>query len=107
MTEIVRRNDDKSRYELHVDGELAGFAAYTDKGDQRIMYHTEIFEAFGGRGLSNVLVTEALADIRGSGKRVVAVCPLVAAFLRKHPEQADIADPASPDLVRWLESTLA
>ena len=58
MTETVRRNDDKSRYELHVDGELAGFALYTDKGDQRIMYHTEIFEAFGGRGLSSVLVTK-------------------------------------------------
>ncbi|HJQ46690.1 MAG TPA: GNAT family N-acetyltransferase [Amycolatopsis sp.] len=106
MTETVRRNDDKSRYELHVDGELAGFALYTDKGDQRIMYHTEIFEAFGGRGLSSVLVTRALADIRDSGMRVVAVCPLVAAFLRKHPEQADIADHATPDLVRWLESTL-
>jgi predicted GNAT family acetyltransferase len=107
MTETVRRNDDKSRYELHVDGELAGFVAYTDKGDQRIMYHTEIFDAFGGRGLSKVLVTAALADVRDSGKRVVAVCPLVAAFLRKNPEQADIADPASPELVRWLESTLA
>lgn len=106
MTETVQRNDEKGRYELHVDGELAGFALYTDKGDQRIMYHTEIFDAFGGRGLSNVLVTQALDDIRAGGKRVVGVCPLVAAFLRKHPEQADIADPASEDLVRWLDSTL-
>ena len=106
MTETVRRNDDDDRYELLVDGELAGFAAYADKGDQRVMYHTEVFDAFGGRGLSNVLVTQALADIRDSGKRVVAVCPLVAAFLRKHPEQAEIADPARPDVMRWLDTTL-
>lgn len=102
----VRRNDEKSRYEISVDGEFAGLAAYADRGDQRVLYHTEIEQAFGGRGLSNVLVTEALADIRAAGKRVVAVCPLVAAFLHKHPDQADLADPATAETRNWLYETL-
>jgi predicted GNAT family acetyltransferase len=105
-TTQVRRNDEKSRYELTVDGELAGFAAYADNGEQRVFYHTEIAKAFGGRGLSTVLVTEALADVRATGKRAVAVCPLVAAFLRKHPEQADIADPVTAETMRWLDTAL-
>jgi predicted GNAT family acetyltransferase len=98
----VRRNDEKSRYEISADGEFAGFAAYADHGDQRVLYHTEIKPAFGGRGLSNVLVTEALADIRHTGKRAVGVCPMVAAFLRKHPDQADVADPVTSEIRNWL-----
>ncbi|WP_236795394.1 GNAT family N-acetyltransferase [Amycolatopsis sp. GM8] len=105
MTE-VRRNDEKNRYEISVDGKLAGFALYAGHGEQRVMYHTEIAGEFGGRGLSTVLVTEALADVRANGQRVVAVCPLVSAFLRKHPDQADIADQVTPEISRWLEKTL-
>lgn len=101
----VRRNDDKSRYEISVDGEVAGFAQYADHGGQRVFYHTEVAPKFGGQGLSTVLVTEALADARAGGKRVVPVCPLVASFLRKHPDQADIADGVTPETLRWLEKT--
>jgi predicted GNAT family acetyltransferase len=102
----IRRSDENSRYEISVDGELAGFAAYADRGEQRIFYHTEIAEAFGGRGLSTVLVTEALADVRAAGKHVVPVCRLVAAFLRKHPDQSDLADPVAPETLHWLDETL-
>ncbi|WP_246244739.1 GNAT family N-acetyltransferase [Amycolatopsis pithecellobii] len=102
----VSRNDEKHRYEISVDGELAGFAQYADRGDQRILYHTEIAEAFGGRGLSKVLVTGALADVRAGGKRAVPVCPLVASFLRKHPDQADVADEVTPETVQWLDKAL-
>ncbi|GHF68977.1 hypothetical protein FHX82_003498 [Amycolatopsis bartoniae] len=101
----VKQNDQKSRYELTVDGELAGFAQYADRGGQRVVYHTEVFPAFGGRGLSNVLVTEALADVRTSGKRLVPVCPLVAAFVEKHPEQGDVADPVTPEVEEWVKKT--
>ncbi|KAA9165615.1 N-acetyltransferase [Amycolatopsis acidicola] len=97
----VERMDD--RYELTVDGKVAGFAAFADRGDDRVMYHTEIDEAFGGRGLSTELVTRALEDIRASGKHVVAVCPLVARFLVKHTEFADLAQPVTDDVLEWLQ----
>ncbi|HVV08488.1 GNAT family N-acetyltransferase [Amycolatopsis sp.] len=99
----VRRMDD--RYEITVDGQVAGFAAFADRGDERVMYHTEIDKTFGGRGLSNVLVTGALEDVRASGKHVVPVCPLVAKFLTKHPEFADLAHPVTGEIVAWLEKS--
>ncbi|UGT67390.1 N-acetyltransferase [Nocardia gipuzkoensis] len=107
MTPTVRRNDSESRYEITVDGELAGLAAYADHDGRRIMYHTEVFDAFAGRGLSSTLVAGALADIRDTGTRVVPVCPVVAAYLRKHPDQNDIADPVEPETLRWLRSALS
>ncbi|GAA4669252.1 MULTISPECIES: GNAT family N-acetyltransferase [Amycolatopsis] len=106
MSTTVRRNEDEHRYEITVDGELAGFASYVDRDGQRVVYHTEVFDAFAGHGLGTKIVTEALADIRGEGRRLVPVCPLFAAYLRKHPEQGDIADQVRPETLRWLEERL-
>ncbi|MEV6115240.1 GNAT family N-acetyltransferase [Streptomyces sp. NPDC052109] len=102
----VERNDAKHRYEIHVDGERAGLTAYLDHGAQRVFYHTEVDEAFAGQGLASRLVQEALTDVRASGKRIVPVCPYVAKFLNKHEEFADITDPVTPEVLRWLDTEL-
>ncbi|MEU9476007.1 GNAT family N-acetyltransferase [Streptomyces sp. NPDC048191] len=102
----VERNDAKHRYEILVDGKRAGLTAYRDHGAQRVFYHTEVDDAFAGQGLASRLVQEALTDVRESGKRIVPVCPYVAKFLNKHEEFADITDPVTPDVLRWLDTEL-
>lgn len=76
-------------YVIKVDGgEIAGrahFVAGPAEGE-RIFYHTEVDAAFGGRGLSKVLVAEALADSRERGVTVVPLCPL---FVRKLAQTGD------------------
>jgi hypothetical protein len=54
--------------------------------------------------LANILVGEALQAARADGKRVVAVCPMVAAFIQKHPEFSDITDPVTPEILRWAQT---
>ncbi|MEV6053696.1 GNAT family N-acetyltransferase [Streptomyces sp. NPDC052107] len=102
----VERNDVKHRYEILVDGKRAGLTAYRDRGEQRVFFHTEVDEAFAGQGLASRLVQEALTDVRESGKRIVPVCPYVAKFLNKHEEFADITDPVTPEVLRWLDTEL-
>jgi uncharacterized protein len=102
----VERNDARNRYDILVDGKRAGLTAYLDRGEQRVFYHTEIDDAFAGQGLASRLVQEALTDVRASGKRIVPVCPYVAKFLKKHEEFADVTDPATPDVLRWLDTEL-
>jgi predicted GNAT family acetyltransferase len=92
------------KYTIAVDGETVGLAAVADRGEQRVFYHTEVDERFGGRGLANILVQQALEATRGDGKRVVATCPMVAAFIKKHPEFADITDPVTPAILQWVET---
>jgi predicted GNAT family acetyltransferase len=92
------------KYTIAVEGETVGLAAVADRGNQRVFYHTEVEERFGGRGLANILVGEALEASRVDGKRVVPVCPMVAAFIEKHPEFRDIADPVTPDILRWVQT---
>lgn len=101
-TVAVARNDAEGRYEITVNGELAGFTLFTDRGEQRIFPHTELDAKFSGRGLSGILVHDALEDTRAAGKRVVPVCPLVAKYISKHPEVQDLADPVTPEILASL-----
>ncbi|MGW2412590.1 GNAT family N-acetyltransferase [Streptomyces tubercidicus] len=103
---VVERADAMNRYEILVEGKRAGLTAYRDRGEQRVFHHTEIDDAFAGQGLASRLVREALTDVRKSGKRIVPVCPYVAKFLKRHEEFADITDPVTPDVLRWLETEL-
>lgn len=99
----VTRNDAEGRYEIAVDGELAGFTVFVDRGPQRIFPHTELDDRFSGRGLSSILVRDALADTRAAGQRVVPVCPLVARWVSKHPEVDDIVDRPTPEILEFLQ----
>ena len=94
----------EGKYTIAVNGETVGLAAVADRDNQRVFYHTEVQDRFGGRGLANILVGEALEATRADGKRVVPVCPMVAAFIKKHPEFSDITDKATPDILRWVET---
>jgi predicted GNAT family acetyltransferase len=105
MTHAVRRSG--HHYEIRVDGALAGLAQFRDRGNQRVFFHTEIAEAFQGKGMSSVLIAGALDDTREAGMRIVPVCPAVAKYLTRHDEFADIADPVTPDVLKWLDAVLA
>ncbi|MGW5422205.1 GNAT family N-acetyltransferase [Streptomyces sp. NPDC003943] len=104
---VVRRNDTRHRYEILVDDKRAGLTAYRDREDRRVFFHTEIDDAYAGRGLASILVEQALTDVRATGMRIVPVCPYVAKFLKKHTEFADITDPVTPEVLQWLEARLA
>ena len=84
---------ERQRYAL-VDGEgtVIGFAAYRDSGEQRDFHHTEVDDAYTGRGLATKLIEYAVGDTRAQGKRIVGSCPMVAAWLRKHPELDEFVD---------------
>ncbi|MEU7699600.1 GNAT family N-acetyltransferase [Streptomyces sp. NPDC039028] len=105
-TPVVRRVDPRHRYEILVDEQRAGLTAYRDREDRRVFFHTEIDEAYAGRGLASILVEQALTDVRASGMRIVPVCPYVAKFLKKHEEFADLTDPVTPEVLEWLDGVL-
>lgn len=92
------------RYTISAGGQLAGFADFADRGNQRVFHHTEIDPEFGGRGLATLLLEEALRDTRADGKRIVPVCSMVGTVLKKHPEYEDITDPVTEEIVGWANT---
>ncbi len=97
----VRDNPDQHRYEIVVDGEVAGFAVYHLRGRRAIFVHTEIDPSYEGQGLGGQLVRGALDDVRRRELRVVPLCPFVAGWLDKHEEYRDLVD---LEAVRYLEA---
>ncbi len=89
-------NADDHRYELWLDGALAGFIDYTPRHDVVVLNHTEIDLAFEGRGLGSTLIAAAIKDIRDRGLRLFPECSFVQAYLERHPEERDVVLPA-PD----------
>jgi uncharacterized protein len=94
----------EGKYIIAVDGKTVGHTAVADRNNQRVFYHTQVDDQFGGRGLATILVREALDATRAEGKRVVAVCPMVAAVLEKHPEFNAVTDPVTPEIESWAQS---
>jgi predicted GNAT family acetyltransferase len=91
MSHEVTHNQDKQRYEIHVDGTFAGFTQAREDGDVIVFPHTVVFDEFEGQGLASRLVSGALDDVRARGnKKIVAECPYVAQFVEKHSEYADL-----------------
>ena len=101
-TTVTQESD---RFSIEVDAKKAGFTEYADRDGRRIFPHTEVSDEFGGRGLATILVNHALQETRDAGLRIVAVCPMVVGFLRKHPEFDDDVDPVDADVKRWLANS--
>ena len=83
----LRIAPDLNRYEVLLDGELAGFADYILTDGLITFTHTEIQPKFEGRGAGSALVRFALDDVRATGDaKVLPICPFVKAWILKHPE---------------------
>ena len=80
----VTDNRTKNRFELAVNGDTA-FLVYERTDDSLTLIHTEVPVAFRGHHVGQTLVEAALEAARSAGLRVVAVCPFVRAYMRKHP----------------------
>jgi len=86
----VRRNDQRQRYELLIDGELVGVADYVTNETAVVLPHTEIDPARRGHGLGAVVVQGALDDLRARGAMVIPTCWYVRDYIDAHPEEADL-----------------
>ena len=90
MNGTVADNPDENRYEIRLDGELAGYSEYRARPGLIAFVHTEIEAGFKHRGLGERLVSEALDDARTRGLTVLPFCPFVQAFIQAHREYTSL-----------------
>jgi predicted GNAT family acetyltransferase len=83
----------KGRYVYRADGQEA-FMTFTKAGTQLVIIdHTEVPDAFRGRGDGAALVARGVADARAAGKAITPLCPFAASQFRRHPEWQDVLRP--------------
>lgn len=83
----VRHDPEGSRFVVSLrDGEAQ--LIYALFGDDILdLQHTEVPPSGQGEGVSDALVRAALAYARERGLKVMATCPYVQSWLRRHPEE--------------------
>jgi predicted GNAT family acetyltransferase len=86
----VRRDDTQRRYELELEGQVAGFINFRETAGALDLVHTEVAPGHEGKGLAAQLVQHALDDARRSGRKVVPSCAYVARFIERHPAYNDL-----------------
>ncbi|QRY29802.1 N-acetyltransferase [Variovorax sp. PDNC026] len=89
LSSTVHANPAKHRFEYESQGERA-VAIYSLEGDVITFIHTLVPEALQGQGIAKQLVLAGLASARERGLRVIAQCPVFAAYMRSHPETHDL-----------------
>jgi predicted GNAT family acetyltransferase len=92
MGDVVH-NANASRFETVVDGVLCVLEYRLHEGVMTIT-HTGVPEAVGGRGIAGALATAAFDAARSKHWRVVPACAYVEAWIKRHPEYADLVNPA-------------
>jgi len=90
MTSVLTDNVESSRFEYHIDGQLAAFEDYVLSTGAISVTHTEVLPEFAGKSIARLFVTELLDDLRARGLAVWPDCPYVAGFIRKNPEYLDL-----------------
>ncbi|HEY2658966.1 MAG TPA: GNAT family N-acetyltransferase [Caulobacteraceae bacterium] len=87
----VTDNAERHRFELSELGHIA-FADYRREPGRLVIPHVEAPMALRGGGAAGRLMEGVVAHARAEGARIVPLCGYAAAWLRRHPEYADVVD---------------
>jgi len=80
---VVRDNPEESRLETEVNGQIATLR-YERHPHAVVLVETEVPPSLRGRGVANALAKWAIETAQRDNLRVVAACPFVQAFIRRH-----------------------
>lgn len=83
----ARHEPERGRFVLSLPDGEAELLYQRVTEDVLDLQHTEVPPSGRGRGIGDALVRAALDYARERGMRVMATCPYVQAWLRKHPDE--------------------
>ncbi|MET0542666.1 MAG: GNAT family N-acetyltransferase [Variovorax sp.] len=89
----ITDNAAQHRYEATIGGALAGYAEYNLLTDAIMFTHTEVLQAFEGKGVGSTIARHVLDEARAKSLHVIPVCQFIAGYIRKHREYAELVRP--------------
>jgi predicted GNAT family acetyltransferase len=89
MSEIVTDNTERHQYELPVEGQIV-FARYRRQDGVVSILHVEAPVSLRGSGAAGRLMQGIVELVRSQNEKLVPLCSYAAAWMRRHPESADL-----------------
>jgi len=85
----VIHNPEKNRFETTIDGKLSKLD-YLQNGNNFVITHVGVHPDLRGQGVAGKIVETGIEYARENSFRVVPMCSYAAAYIRRHPEYAEL-----------------
>ena len=85
----VIRNEEERRFEAWIEGTLSKLD-YIQDGKNFVITHVGVHPDLRGQGIAGRIVQVSLEYAREHELRVVPMCSYAAAYIRRHPEYAEL-----------------
>ncbi|MFC7772754.1 GNAT family N-acetyltransferase [Flavobacterium sp. GCM10027622] len=86
------KNETKHQFEISID-EHKALIAYKETEGVIALIHTEVEPELEGKGAATAVIEKTLDYIKKDQYKLVPLCPLVFAYIKRHPEWKEIVDP--------------
>lgn len=93
---VITDNREGGVYEAMIGGRTAAGLVYSQVGHRVVLMAASVLPDFRGKGVAGKLIGGVLDELRRQGKTATVSCPFTAAFVKAHPEYADVLDPRFP-----------
>ena len=93
---VVGNNEASSRFEAQVGGHTA-FIEYLRSPEVITFLHSYVPPSLEGHGIGGQLARAGLEFARSEGLKVIAVCPFVKAYIRRHSGCSELTRSTSPN----------
>ena len=85
----VVNNPSEKRFETWIDGKLSKLD-YIEDGKNFVITHVGVQPELRGQGVAGRIVQVGLEYAKARSMRVVPMCSYAAAYIRRHPEYAEL-----------------
>lgn len=85
----VVHNPGENRFETFIDGKLCKLD-YLQNGRNFVITHVGVHPSLRGQGVAGKIVEAGIEYARENSLRVVPMCSYAAAYIRRHPELAEL-----------------
>jgi predicted GNAT family acetyltransferase len=85
------KNESNHRFEMKV-GEHTAFIEYKETPGKILLIHTEVPPPLEGKGAATAIIEKALNSIDQHNLKLKPFCPVVAAYIKRHPEWKKLVD---------------
>ncbi len=79
------KNETATRFEMKVGNNLA-FIEYQQSPGKITLIHTEVQPELEGKGAATAIIEKTLGYIEENNFKLIPLCPLVVAYIKRHPE---------------------
>jgi len=90
-------NETDQRFEMNVDGNKA-VIEYKRYPGKIALLHTEVQPQLEGKGAATAIIEKALVYVEKNNLKLIPLCPLVVAYIKRHTEWKRVVDEGSANI---------